>query len=151
MEHPQYPGLQISENMREQKREWRVQRIAWAILYPLLFAIIIGLFGKGPISSAQLETASGAVHLKYERFLRYNAPDTLELTVQATSETVRVMLDNQYARKIQIEKITPTPTRVISGADTMIFVFSSRASTPMRAEFYFQPEKIGFLDGWIAV
>lgn len=151
MGHPEYPGLELSEDLRQQRREWRMQRIIWPILYLLLLAIIFGLIGKGPLSETEAGKAGDDLHLKYQRFLRHDAPDKLELTMQATSDTVRVAFDSEYIRKIEIERIKPTPERVISSADSMIFVFHGRASTPVHAELYFKPERVGFLRAWVAL
>jgi hypothetical protein len=117
----------------------------------LLIAIALGLLGKGPLSEAGVGSSEDAIQMKYERFMRHRSPDNLRLTVQPSSDTVRVMLDSQYARRIEIEKITPEPEHVISGPDATTFVFNAGSSGQMHAQFYIRPEKVGKLEGWIAV
>jgi hypothetical protein len=151
MEKTRYPGLEIPEDMRQQQREWRMQRVLWPILYAALLAIAVGFLGKGPVSHAEVGESGDVLHLKYQRFLRYRAPDKLELEVQAKTETVEISLDNRYVRNIEIEKIMPTPERIISGADATVFVFNGRGSTTLHAQFYFKPETIGSLEGTIAL
>lgn len=151
MEKSRYPGLEIPEDMRQQQREWRMQRVLWPVLYAILLAIAIGFLGKGPVSDAEVGEPDDALHMKYQRFLRYRAPDKLELAVQARTETVEITLDNQYVRNIEIEEIMPTPERVISGAEATTFVFNGRGSATLHAQFYFKPETIGSLEGRIAL
>jgi hypothetical protein len=151
MNKSRYPGLEIPEDMRQQQREWRMQRVLWPILYAMLLAIAIGFLGKGPVSHAEVGEAGNDLHMKYQRFLRYRAPDKLELEVRAGAETVEITFDKQYVSNIEIEKIMPTPERVVSGADTTVFVFNARGTTRLQAQFYFKPEKIGSLEGRIAL
>jgi hypothetical protein len=151
MEQEQYPGLQMSEDMLQQKREWAVQRIAWVVLYALLIAIALGLTGKGVLSDASVGSPETAIQMKYDRFMRWHAPNDLRLTVQPSSSSVRIMLDSQYVRQVEIKKITPTPERTISAGDAMIFVFNADPSDPLHAEFQIRPETIGRLTGWVAV
>ncbi|WP_334187940.1 hypothetical protein [Noviherbaspirillum sp.] len=152
MEQQQYPGLQIDSDMRQQHREWKIQRIAWALLFALLIAILLGLFGRGgPISTTSVESADGMLRIDYERFVRNHTPDKLQLTFQAQSETARVKLSGDYAQKIRIEHITPTPVRTTSDQDGIVFVFDTRPSAVTEASIHFSPDGFGKLEGWIAL
>lgn len=151
MKPEQYPGLQISEDMRQQKREWAIQPIAWIILYLFLIAIALGLTGSGPLSKAVAGSPEGAVQMEYDRFMRRQSPNSLHMTTQSTSNTVRIMLDSRYVKQIQIRKITPEPEQVISEGDETTFIFNAVPSKPMHADFQIRSETAGTLKGWVAV
>lgn len=147
----QYPGLQLSEDMRQQRREWMIQPVTWVVLCLILIAIALGLTGSGPLSKAVAGSPESAIRMEYDRFMRRQSEDSLRMTVQPASGTVRIMLDSRYVKQIEIRKITPEPERVVSGADETIFVFSAAPSGPMHAEFRIRPETAGTLKGWVAV
>ncbi|HEV2609066.1 MAG TPA: hypothetical protein VGU61_02265 [Noviherbaspirillum sp.] len=152
MEQQHFPGLQIDSDMRQQNREWVIQRIAWVLLAVLLLAILLGLFGRGgPLSTISEKSADGMLRLDYERFVRNHTPDKLQLAVKARSESMQVKISSEYVRKIRIEDITPTPVRSSSGQDGIVLVFDTRPSEMMEAAIHFSPEGIGKLEGWIAV
>jgi hypothetical protein len=159
-----YPGFEVSEDLRQERREWQVQRIVWPLLYLLLLGTMLGLFGNGPLSTTQTGTA--ALQLEYQRFLRHRAPDTLQLSIAPTAGNTTVLLDRAYLQHIHIETVSPEPERVIAGTDAVRFVFhtenngrdaNDRAAngraTNGRAEIVFdvRPQKVGAVDGWIAL
>ena len=152
MERQRYPGLEIDDDIRQQKSEWVLQRVAWLLFTALLACIMLGLFGRGgPISRVESESDDGLLQVEYERFIRNHSPDKLQLTIQARSDTVRVRLDGEYVRRIQIDQVIPQPERVIGEEGAITYVFNTRASASMRAAIHFSPDHIGKLDGWIAV
>lgn len=151
MDQARYPGLQLDEDLPLQKREWKLQRIAWAILYALLAAITLGLLGNGPLSHSFKETEDGSIVIEYEKFLRHRSPETVRLTVIPLSDTVWLQLSGEYMRLIEIKKIVPEPEQVIPGEDASTFIFQTEYARPMQIAFHFQPEKIGMLDGWMGL
>lgn len=48
--------LELGQDLPFQRREWAVQRIAWAAMAAVLTAALLGLFGSGPVSDAVVET-----------------------------------------------------------------------------------------------
>lgn len=152
MEQPsRYPGFEIGEDMRQQHREWRMQRVAWVLLYALLLCIMLGLLGKGALSEATLGEPGAPLQTEYQRFLRHRSPDTLRLRITPTSGQVRVLLDSDYAGHVEIKRVAPEPERVIAGADAITFVFNARATEPMTVTFEIQPEEVGSLHGWVGL
>lgn len=151
MGQERHPGLQLNDDMRQQRHEWSIQRVTRPLLYALLVAIMFGLLGNGPLSHAVEESPGSPLRMEYERFMRHRAPEKLRLTIQPSSGTVSVLLDSQYAKKIDIKDITPTPEHVISDGTALTFVFNAGSSAPMYVEFHIQPEKVGKMEGWIAL
>lgn len=149
MNQGRYPGLQLDEDMPLQRREWLVQRIAWAVLSALLLAIVLGLFGSGPLSHSVARTADGSVEAEYERFMRNRSPETMRLTVHPDSGAVMLLFDAEYLRRIEIKRIVPEPDQILFGMDAAALVFTADAPGPMRIAIHFQPEKVGMLKGWV--
>jgi hypothetical protein len=66
--------LEIEEYIGFQRRDWAVRHIAWAILALVVLAALLGLFGNGILSKANLGDDEMPLQLEYERFGRYKAP-----------------------------------------------------------------------------
>ncbi len=146
-----YPDLEVSEDMRQERREWRVQRIVWLLLSLLLLAAMLGLFGSGPLSKTTAGAPSDPLRIEYQRFMRYRSPDTLQVTVVPSTSNTEVMLDKQYLRYVRIKSVTPEPVHVITGSDAVTFVLNTASSAPFDVVFELRPEKIGTAKGWIAL
>jgi hypothetical protein len=151
MEHSQYPGLEIDADLRQQRREWAIQRIAWTLLYTLLLGIILGLLGRGPLSSTVVASKDGGLRLEYERFLRHRSNAVLHITLRAASDKVQLKLDSAYLQRIDLEQVTPDPERVIAGSDSVTFVFNTRPGASVQATVEYFPQHVGMLHGWIGV
>lgn len=150
MERTHYPGLEIDIDPTRQRREWLVKRVAWAILYVGLVAIVFGALGKGPISATRTVSDDRSVQIEYEKFVRRHSSDQLRVTAPAKAETVEIGMDSGYLHDIRLEQVTPQPERVIAADDATIFVFNARTNTHLQVKFEYLPARIGPVRGWIA-
>jgi hypothetical protein len=46
---PQFDGLQLPQDLRFLRVEWKLQRLAWGALALILVAALAGLLGKGSL------------------------------------------------------------------------------------------------------
>lgn len=51
--------VQVSEDLDFQRKEWRVQRIAWTCMAVLILAAALGAAGSGPLSSRTAKARGG--------------------------------------------------------------------------------------------
>jgi hypothetical protein len=123
--------LEVNQDLAYQRREWLADRVGWAVMSLVILAGLLGLFGHGWLSWAEATDHSGAVKLRYERFLHYDEPTELVLTVPADmvrEGRFRVWLNKEYLAQIHIHAITPTPRKQELGGDRQWFVFEATAS-----------------------
>ena len=146
-----HPELQLDQDFRQQKIEWRIQRVAWPLLAALLVAIMLGLLGQGPLSKAQAGSADAGLTLDYHRFMRRLSPETLELQVQGTSDRVRLRIDGAYLDAVDMERSFPEPQEVRSGRDETTMVFQAEPGQPVVVRLEVKPKDMGTIDGWMAV
>jgi len=151
MPAPRYPGLEIDEKLSLQRREWRVQRVAWVFLYALLAAIAFGLVGGGPLSKADAGSGQAGLRMEYERFLRYQAPNTLRLTLQSEAPTLELRLDSAYVQDVELRTISPRPQRVVAHDGFLSFEFLAQSGANIPVSIELHPEQIGPAAGWVAV
>jgi hypothetical protein len=102
-------GLQISEDMRFQERQWRVSRATVGALLALTIVGVAGVTGSGPLSDAEAGGAGGALEVRYERFLRLGGPVELEVRPEAGRGTTEIVLDDAYLEGFDLEAVTPQP------------------------------------------
>lgn len=136
---------------RELGADATLQRAAWMLLTILLAAIALGLFGRGgPLSDVEAVAPDGTLALVYQRFNRYHSPDALSVTVPARGARTSLSLDAEYARQVDIERVTPEPERVVSEDGALRFVFRTTPGSVLRATFRYTPAQYGPLRGWVA-
>ncbi|WP_119155072.1 hypothetical protein [Caldimonas tepidiphila] len=143
--------MQICEDLRQQRVEWTVERVAWGFLYALLGAIVLGLLGQGPLADARLQGPDGATLMEYKRFARKKSGERIKVTLPASKGSVRVMLDRGYLENVELKEVTPEPEKVIAQDDGTSFVFNTESARPVDAYFHFEPKSAGLLEGWVSV
>jgi hypothetical protein len=112
-------SIQVTEDLAFQIRMSRFQRIAlW--FFPLLLAgALAGLAGGGPLSRTMVQDAAGVLRLRFDRFARSTAPQTLELKIcsEEAGHAFELSMDAEFLRRVQIESITPQPIEQSGFAD----------------------------------
>lgn len=140
-------GLQGAEESAYHARSWAAQHIAWAILAALLIAALLGVFGGGgPLSWTRERTPDGALEIRYERFVRRDAPAQLEVRVAAAladAGHIRLRVGREYLTSVRVEWITPPPLRVEAAGEETVYVFAARAGAPSTLMFNLQMQASG--------
>lgn len=139
--------LQIPEDVRFQEREWTAERIGWVVLAILVLLALAGLFGTGPLSSASVDDADGALTAGYERFVRHDGRTTLSIEVAgdlSSNGEIDVWLSRDYLDAFEIQTISPEPSDVISADDRVIYVFPVDDSiSTLSVSFSLRPQEMG--------
>lgn len=112
----------VEEDMAQQRRVWRFERIGWAGLIVLIVLTLAGLFSKGPLSQVEPQTADGKLQVSYERFSRNGSQDDMIVTSKgAPSEMRYLVVGSGLLEGVSIEKLNPQPAPLHSeGRDLVI-------------------------------
>ena len=150
--------LEIDQDLDFQRREWRAQRAGWWAMALVLVLALAGVFGRGPLAHATLESPDGHLRVEYDRLAAVAGEADLRIHVApaaAPDGLVRVWLDRAWVEGVNVEDIQPTPQRVIVAGDRMYYEFpvgSTRAASVVRFEF--RPDamlrrelRVGLTDG----
>lgn len=152
---PQIDGLQLAQDLRFLRWEWRLQRVGWGVLAIAVLAALTGILGKGPLSKAMQASPDGVVRLEYDRYLRYRDPTVLHIYVQpeaAVDGELRLSLNRGYLERVQLERIVPEPREERAGAERHTFVFAAdRLTTSTWIAFHVIPDRSGSLPGELRV
>jgi hypothetical protein len=147
--------LEISEDMRYQRRTWLVERVGWSILGAVLIAALLGVFGGGGVvASTERTTEGGGLSMQYDRFWRLDSPMRLRVTARPSveSDSLRISLSRDYVESLSLTTITPQPDRVETAGDRYVFEFPLTDSAA-RAIIVFdvEPREPGRLRGEIGI
>jgi len=147
--------LEINQDLRFQRRFWRIQRVGWGVMVLLALAALLGLLGPGLLSSTTLRTPNASLRIEYDRFARYQAPTQLKVHVASGSEregVVQVWLNRDYLNEVQVTNVAPQPDSVTAGPDRLVYSFHvSRSDQPTLVIFYLEPEQFGQLSGRVGL
>jgi hypothetical protein len=144
--------LQIEEDDRHQQRQWRFERIGWAVMATLLLGGLLGAFGDGPLSRAQAGRPD-TLSVDYDRLQRAKAPT--EYRFQANPGLVRdgqlrLRFDAALLEQVELQSIIPDPESVRSGPGYTEFVLAMDPSPGRQSAdvvFRFQPVRFGHVRG----
>lgn len=145
-------SLEVLSNSLFQRREFIFERMGWLVMGLILLAAALGLFGKGMLSRAVLETEQFS--LQYDRFLHYGNLTTLKIDVPANGGDVGVVavaMPNSYLHQFRIEKIVPEPESTAHGNQTVFWFTATSADEPISILFRIEPEQVGKMEGQIFV
>jgi len=118
-------GLEIDEDIQQQRKVWRIEKVSWCVMVLLMIAALSGLLGHGPLSSATLGDSASGMLVQYEHFERANAPASFRIQLASQDQTTnaRISLGNEFFSKVAVSRIEPAPAEVEVWPDHLTYVF----------------------------
>ena len=151
---PRNDDLEIEESIEFQRREWRAERIGWAVMGVVILLAVLGFFGgAGPFQMGSAR--ADRLEIRFDRFARLQAPARLQVRVQAgtsDADTVAIWIDRDFLESIRLEGVTPEPDGVDAAADRLVFSFSLlRAGESIDVTYHFTTLSIGLHQGRVGL
>jgi hypothetical protein len=142
---------EVDEDLVFQQRDWRAQRVGWAVLALILTAGLAGLFGPGPLSDATASGGDGLI-VKYERFVRHGGQTDLTMRIaSADPGPLQVTIGREYLAAFHVKQILPAPARVQAGDTDLVYTFDGpERAGPVELKFFLQPESLGSHEGGLS-
>lgn len=146
---PTAKRLQIDEDLSHQRREWRLERMGWAVMAVLLAAALLGLLGDGPMGRVRADGPGAS--LEYDRLQRAAAPTEYRFAIDpalAVDGRVRLRFDETLLEEVELLSIVPEPEAVATGPGYVEYAFAVHgpgARAPV--SFRFQPTTFGRVSG----
>jgi hypothetical protein len=135
--------LEIDEDIEWERKEWTAERIGWVLMALFVAAALLGLFGRGPLSSRTAGTEGGPLRVEYQRFIRFNSPQELHLFVDPQSVQngeLRLVIAGDFPTANTHIDISPDPESVELSSGRMVYVWQvTEPQAPMQISFHFFP------------
>lgn len=138
--------LPLDEDIPLAKKSFPIQVIGWTILYLLLFAALLGFFGKG-ILSVQKEQLND-IELRYEKYGRNQMPMNLELDFKNIRDSILLQVPQEYFRHVQLRSVTPEPSEQRITKEFYSFLFKGNGSLKVFVEV--EPRQSGSVSSAIS-
>lgn len=153
MAKKQTGGLEVADETLFLKRSWVVQRVGWTAMLVIVFASLLGAFGRGPISSVSAGTAEAGLEIEYNRFARHLAETDVRIRAsrKANDSTIAIRVTEDWISQFEILSISPEPDRTITRAGGRTYEFRASDAGTVQVTFKMQPQKIGRHSGSIAL
>lgn len=138
----------FQNELQYHRREWRVQRIGWIAMALIIVAALLGVFGSGPLSQAELSVAASA-RMNYERYARYGSQSTIIvecLAPECATSPLRVTVNASYFEAFELVSVTPDPQLVSAAGNSTRFEFDA-AAAPARVIFRLEARGLGRVPG----
>lgn len=141
---------EFEDSPRFHEREWRVQRVGWAVLILFLLAGASGLLGKGPLAHETIALPNGTLEL--DRFARRHAPTqwVINLLETPAQGSLELAITAQYISEFEITAITPEPERTELKNGELVFTFAG-AQSGGRIVMHLDPQEVGIFRGTVRI
>lgn len=153
VEFRDYHGLQVQQNHRFQTWEWTLQRVGWIVMALAVLLSLAGFAGPGPVSHNTTQSPDGSYQITYAKYWRQRKPFTLEVQVKpeaASGGKVRLMLSQDYLDLVDIERITPEPSKSELQDSWQTYEFDAAAGKePVTISFHLEPQSYGVGSGQV--
>lgn len=122
-------GLDLAEDMRHQRHEWKAEHIGWWAMGAVLVAALAGLAGPGPLSWTTAGTPGSDLWVEHQRFARYQAPMEIKVHFQQPAQDgeVRIAMNREFHASTESD-ISPQPEKTELKAERVVFVFPVRSA-----------------------
>jgi hypothetical protein len=147
--------LDIDQDMALQKRDWKFQHAGRFVMLLLIIAALLGAFGRGWLSKAEVGGKDGTLWMEYDRIARHRSSSALKLHLAphvAVNGRARIWLKRDYLQGLNIEDISPEPERVAVEKDGLVYEFVvADPAQPTLVVFHIIPDEIGSRSGAVGL
>jgi hypothetical protein len=146
--------LEIRQHERFQQREWRVQRVGWALMTLLVLAALLGFFGPGPFSWSSARGPAGLLEVDYQRVTHLEADDSLSVIIDpraVTGNSVALVVDPEWVAAMDINSVTPQPDSETATPEGLELTIATTPGAHTTVTFTYRPTRIGRVDGGMAL
>jgi hypothetical protein len=147
--------IELDQDLDFEERQWRIQRMGWAVMALLVVVALLGLFGTGPLSSAEAGGEDAGLSIQYERFVRRHGLAELNVEAaagQASEGQVEIWIAGDYLDAVDIQGISPEPAEVRASGDRQVYVFTvDDPEQPLQVSISYIPREMGGMSAEMGV
>lgn len=142
----------IQANRPSQERIWVIERVGWTAMALLIAVGALGVFARGPLSSAKAVSLDGRLTVEFERFMRSQAPSELKIFFVPKTSTSIIHIAASLVDGLGIQSVRPHPIRSIAVPDGMdIEVAGQPSGLPVEVVLDVEPAKLWSVAGTVSL
>ncbi len=139
--------LDVPQDLRYERRAYRVRQVAALFFALVLAAGLLGLLGRsGPLSDTTA-AAGGDLAVAYQRFLRLQSPTELDIRIGAGQDETNIAISQDLLQSFRVESFSAEPQDTTVLADRVVYTFDQQP--PSRVTVVLDPRRIGRQRGTI--
>lgn len=129
------------------RRQWRWQRVGWALRGLVIVLAVLGVLGTSPLAAKVVSKDVDGAHyeVEYARWTRYQLLDRMHVRVHAPAavgEELKVSFSREWVENNNVRSTTPEADGGGFGPDGATYTFQVEDwSQPMSIAFEFEPRK----------
>ena len=130
-------AVAVGEDLAFQERWWRFERIIWSVFLLIVVADMLGVFGRGWLSKAELHGPNTGMDVKYERVVRAMTPSVITIDFQPEAihdGKVELFVSNTLLKELGNQRIAPQPERSSIGNGGVTYTFPA-TGVPAQIQF----------------
>jgi hypothetical protein len=138
--------IAVGEDLQFQHRWWVFERSILVLFACIVVLDVAGVFGRGTVAQAALNSPDGAMHLKYERIERYGTTSALviEFAKSAVHDgKIQLWTSDSLVKELGNQRIIPRPSESKLSNGGFLYTFASSSESADSVEFALDPEKVG--------
>jgi hypothetical protein len=143
----------VGEDLRFQRSWWRFEKGVWVFFVLVIALDLAGVFGRGPLAKAELQSPDRAVGIRYERIERSGTSSmlTIELGPKAMVDgATHLFVSDSVVGSLGARRVIPEPSSTEIGHGGLTYTFpASRPPASIRLEL--EPADAGVFSFEIAV
>jgi hypothetical protein len=133
--------LQLDERLDLHEKGWVIQRVGWVIIFAIMLAGLLGLFGEGLFS--QKTVSNGGTKVEYERFFRYETE--MKIKFESGTHIRTISFPQEYLKDFRIVRFEPEPFSNNTSHNEVIYNFLPEQN--LIVSIYLIPKSYGFISG----
>ncbi len=133
----------VGEDLQFQRSWWKFESMMWWIIAVILLLNFAGVFGRGPLSHAQM--SNDAIDVKYERVQRTGTPAILKVKFKSTAQNdgrAKLHVSQSIVEELGAQRVIPSPIDSAVGDGGLTYTFTA-GKIPGSVEFALQPPRPG--------
>ena len=135
----------VGEDLKFQHRWWRFERAIWVFFAILVLLDVLGVFGRGWASQAEVRTNDGTMDVHYERVERFSSPSILNIEFGPNAihdGKLQLWVNEGMIKQLGTQRVVPQPRESIVGDDGITYTFDA-THPPASVQFGLQPSGPG--------
>jgi len=137
--------LAVGADLNFQRRWWVFERCVWVLFFLIVIADLLGCFGRGYFSHAEIKGPDGVTDIKYERIERFSTPSILTVNVGPSAVhqgQIKLWASGSLVKPLGNQRVIPEPLSSVLENGGILYTFSASAR-PSSVEFALEPATFG--------